>query len=236
MLKNPLHRRSALSALCLVVLVSLFPRPAAATESLTYRWALKGFIGRLARIALPGTGRGELRSHPNDGGRVTELEITSPESNRGEYFLYGGETRANGTTALAWSSYRWNGRESNKRDKVEEAGVVDLASGIHLIRERQPAGSMRLRIWSDGKVYPVLVQRAGVEELTVPAGTFNTNHFKVRGLHIEGEHYWKGGLDIWLAQDAQATPVQIQVERGFAHVQLELMPTQTARGGGPTRR
>jgi hypothetical protein len=197
-------------------------RPAAA-ESLRYAWSLRGFMGRLAGIFLPHQGKGELRSRPNDGGRITELEITSPDSARGEYFLYGGETRPDGTTALAWSSYRWRGETKSKRDKVDDGDVVDVASGIHLIRERRPTQAMRMRIWSDGHVYPVLVERVGAEVRKVPAGTFNATHYRVRGVRT-GERFWKGGLDLWLAEDEAATPVSIQVERGFANVRLELLP------------
>jgi len=226
---TPLRSRAArLTAFVLALLVSLGARPAAATESLNYQWNLRGFLGRLAGVVLPNRGHGELRTHPNDSGRVTELEITSPASKSGEYFLYGGEMRSDGTTARAWSSYRWNGKQSDKRDKVEEDGVVDMASGIHLIREKLPQSSMRLRIWSDGKIYPVVVERIGAEKVVVPAGTFAATHFRVRGQKVAGERYWKGGLDLWLAQDEGATPVQIQVDRGFAHVRLELVPDTTA--------
>jgi hypothetical protein len=229
------HRARRAALLARLLLVGMGARPAAA-ESLAYRWTLKGLVGRLASVVLPGQGRGELRSHEGGAGRVTELEITSPAAKSGEFFLYGGETRANGSTAMAWSSYRWNGKQSNKRDKVEEAGVVDVASGIHLIRERQPAGTMPMRIWSDGKVYPVQVQRLKSEQIVVPAGTFTAQHYRVRGVRTPGQRYWKGGLDIWLAQDAEATPVQIQVERGFARVRLELLPATGAGAGRAVRR
>ena len=219
----------------LVLVLGLAGARPAAAESLTYQWALKGFLGRLAGLVLPNHGKGELRSHPDDGGRVTELEITSPESKSGEFFLYGGATGANGATTEAWSAYRWNGKESNKRGKVDEPGVVDMASGIHLIRERQPESPLRLRIWSDGKVYAVVVQRAASERITVPAGNFATNHYTVRGVEMAGEHYWRGGLDLWLAQDADATPVKIRVDRGFAHVELQLLPG-TGGSGRPARR
>jgi hypothetical protein len=232
----PVLRPHGLAALALVTAIGLFPRPAAASESLSYQWTLKGFVGRLASLVLPSQGHGELRTQPNEGGRITELEITSPQSKSGEYFLYGGETRADGSTSLAWSSYRWNGKENSKRSKVDEEGVVDIASGIHLIRDRQPAAPLNLRIWSDGKVYPVVVERQGSEQVKVPAGMFATNHYLVHGLHVEGERFWKGGLELWLTQDADATPVQIQVDRGFAHLQLQMLPQTTAGGTGRSTR
>ena len=220
--------RVLLAAALLVPLLGA--APAGAVESLDYHWSLKGFLGRLAGVVVPHQGRGQLRSRPliqngqNEGGRITELEITSPDSGRGEFFRYGGEMRADGTTAQAWSSYRWRGQEKSHRDPVAETGVVDVASGIHLIRQRHPESPLYLRIWSDGRVYPVVVQKVGTEQVTVPAGSFVTDHYRIRGVRKNGQRFWKGGLDLWLAKDEPATPVRIQVERGFANVRLDLLP------------
>lgn len=206
----------------LLLVLSLAAANPAAAEALTYRWSLKG-LARVAGLVLPGHGHGELRTRSSDGGHTSELEITSPQSKKGEYFLYGSQTHADGT-AVAWSSYRWRGEEKSKRDRLTDSDVVDIASGIRLIRERQPKGTMRLRIWSDGKVYPVVVQRLATQSVQVPAGTFRADHYRIRGVRHQGERFWKGGLDLWLAQDAGRTPVAIQVERGFANVRLELLP------------
>jgi hypothetical protein len=166
------------------------------------------------------------------GGFVTELEITSPQSKRGEYFLYGSETRADGSITEAWSSYRWRDEEKSRRERVDKPDVVDVAAGIRVIRERQPQSRMQMRIWSDGKVYPVVVEQLGTVDVKVPAGTFRADHYRVRGQRVSGERFWKGGLDLWLAQDDARTPVAIQVERGFANVRLELLPgSQTASRG-----
>src|SRR5262245_37250673 len=107
-----LPRRRAgrvLLAALLVAVPLVGAGPAEATESLSYHWSLRGFMGRLAGIVVPHEGHGELRSRPgrsDEGGRVTELEITSPASADGEFFLYGGELRPDGSTSSAWSSYR----------------------------------------------------------------------------------------------------------------------------------
>jgi hypothetical protein len=221
------HPRPRLGRLLLAA-VLLLPLagagPANATESLTYRWSLKGFVGRLAGLVVPNQGRGELRTRPNDGGRITELEITSPETDRGEFFLYGGETGVDGSTQSAWSAYRWRGRAKSERSPVAEDGVVDVASGIHLIRQRLPTSPLELRIWSDGRVYPVVVERVSTERVVVPAGAFLADHYRIRGVRAPGQRFWKGGLDLWLAKNEHATPVRIQVERGFANVRLELLP------------
>ena len=103
-------------------------------------------LGGGSNLVLPDEGRGELRTQSANGSHLTELEITSPHSKGGEYFLYGSETSADGS-GVAWSAYRWRGEEKRKRDRVRGEDVVDVAAGIRVIRERQPQGSMRMRIW-----------------------------------------------------------------------------------------
>ena len=223
--------RPSRGAVTMLLLVLLAMASAARAEALVYRWSLRGFAGRVAGLVLPDEGRGELRTRANEGGHLTELEITSPQSKGGEYFLYGSETKADGSQ-VAWSAYRWRGKEKSKRDRVRGEDVVDVAAGIRVIRERQPQGSMRMRIWSDGKTYPVLVQRVATENVTVPAGTFRADHYRIRGQRIAGQRFWKGGLDLWLAQDEGRTPVRIQVERGFANVRLDLLPESGERPAG----
>jgi hypothetical protein len=226
------HRRRFVLATGLAALLPLLIAAApASAEQLAYRWSLRGFVGRMAGLVLPDEGRGELRTRQAGSGYVTELEITSPQSGKGEFFLYGSETRADGSTAEAWSAYRWRDKEKDKREQVDTLDVVDVAAGIRLIRDRQPQSSLRMRIWSDGRIYPVVVQRVATENVKVPAGAFRADHYRVRGLRISGERFWKGGLDLWLAQDEERTPVAIQVERGFANVRLELLPVGQASGG-----
>lgn len=193
-------------------------------EELHYQWRLRGFLGRLASVVLPGNGEAELRSRRLGPGRtITELEITSADAATGEHFLYGAETGSGGHTREAWSSYKWRDREKSERQTVEEQGVVDIASGILLIRQRQPELAT-LQIWSDGRIYPVVVRSLGTETIRVPAGEFRVRRFEVRGVRAPGSRYWSGGMDLWLAEDEAATPVQIQVTRGWANVLLELSP------------
>jgi hypothetical protein len=223
----PAWRRFRRPLGALAMFLSLTAGAPAAAEAFSYRWSLKG-ISRIAGLVLPNEGRGELRTSATGGGYKTELEITSPKSQSGEYFLYGSETNDDGTAAVAWSSYRWRGDEKSKRERLDAKDVVDVAAGIRQIRERHPAGSVTMRIWSDGKVYPVVVKRVATESITVPAGTFRADHYRIRGVRERGQRFWKGGLDLWLAQDATRTPVAIQVERGFANVRLELLPETAA--------
>src|SRR5690606_25389710 len=100
-----LRRRPSLRAAVAVVFLVVAAATPATAEALTYRWKLQGLAGRIAGLVLPDHGRGELRVDRGAGGRhKTELEITSPESDRGEYFLYGSESHPDGTAVVAWSS------------------------------------------------------------------------------------------------------------------------------------
>ena len=222
MIKN----RLAQGAAALLLLLTTIPASAQAarTETLEYRWHLHGIAGRLASMVIPGHGNAELRSRPApSGGIVTELEITSPQAAEDEHFLYGSETGPLGTTKEAWSSYLWHDKQRSHREELAGDGVVDIASGIRLIRRLQPDMTM-LRIWSDGHIYPVVVRNEGAETVRVPAGDFRVNRFSIRGRDLPGQRMWKGGLDLWLTADAAATPVQIEVRRGWASLKLELLP------------
>jgi hypothetical protein len=39
---------------------------------------------------------------------------------------------------------------------------------------------------------------------------------------MPGRRKWKGKLDLWLTQDAAATPVEIVISRNLADVRMEL--------------
>ena len=49
-----------------------------------------------------------------------------------------------------------------------------------------------------------------------------TRHFTVTGYDVPGKRRWKGTLELWLAEDAAATPVEIHISRSLADLRLEL--------------
>jgi hypothetical protein len=100
--------------------------------------------------------------------------------------------------------------------------VLDVAAGIFAIRRDPPDKSRRMEIWSDGKVYPVVVIPLGVETRKLPGGTIQTRHYSIRGVNLPDRRKWKGKMDLWLATDAAATPVEILISRNLADVRMEL--------------
>jgi hypothetical protein len=81
-----------------------------------------------------------------------------------------------------------------------------------------------MEIWSDGKTYPVVVIPLERATRKVGSESVAVRHYAVRGQQIPGRKRWKGKLDLWLAEDAAATPVEITISRNLADVTLELQP------------
>jgi hypothetical protein len=193
-------------------------------EEFRYRWQLKNFLGTMAGLFLPNHGEGSLTFRRTNGHLQSELTITSPQSRDG-FFRYGSEIDVRTLHPIrAWSAYSWRGETKSKNEPVDKAGVLDVAAGIYAIRSDPPTKSRRMEIWSDGKIYPVVVIPLGRETRRLPSGKVQANHFSIRGVQVPGgQHRWKGKLDLWLTPDQSATPVEILISRNLADVRMELM-------------
>jgi hypothetical protein len=199
-------------------------------EEFQYRWQLRNFLGTLAGLFLPNRGEGSLTFKSLGNGHLqSELTITSDVARQGEYFRYGSEIDTRTLQPIrAWSSYSWRGETKSKSSPIEQTGVLDIASGIYAIRMDPPDKARRMEIWSDGKIYPVVVIPLGVESRRMQDGRkVDVRHFSIRGVDVpEGGNRWKGKLDLWLARDEAATPVEILLSRNLADVHLELKSLQ----------
>ncbi len=222
------HHRPLRAALAAPIALALAVSPAAARqehdETFRYRWQLKNLVGTIAGLFLPNQGEGSLTIEQQANGNLrTELYITSPKSREGEYWRYGSEIDPDTLNAVrAWTSYKFRGEEKSRSESVARQGVQDVASGIYSIRRDPPEKPRQMEIWSDGKVYPVVVHPLGAEWRQLPGGKVLTRHYSVRGVPAAGRR-WKGKLDIWLAADEAATPVEIRLSRNLADVHLVLL-------------
>jgi hypothetical protein len=194
-------------------------------ESFHYRWRLKSFLGRLAGLFFPNQGDGVLSFQTTpEGHLISTLDVTSEKSDEGEFWSYGAEVDIlHQRTLRAWSSYRFRGKGKEKEDDVEEEGVVDIAYGIFRIRADPPRSPQRLRIWSDGHIYPVDVLPQGTETRKVGGEKIETRHYLIQGAEEPNQRFWKGTLELWLAQDPESTPVAILIRRTGIGVLLELV-------------
>jgi hypothetical protein len=197
----------------------------ALNEEFQYRWQLRNLIGTIAGLFLPRQGEGSLSFKTDPNGRLrSELTITSGLAQQGEYFRYGSEIDTRTLQPIrAWSSYSWRGETKSKSAPIEQEGVLDVASGIYAIRQDPPEKPRRMEIWSDGKIYPVVVIPLGFESRKLQGGKkIKVRRYSIRGVDMPGRRMWKGRLDLWLAQDEDATPVEIVISRNLADVHMEL--------------
>ncbi len=208
----------------LLVPATAVPSVAHEIETLRYSWSLGGFFGTLARLFLPGRGDGALttRAALDDNVEVV-LDITAPSAARGEFWRYGAAIdREDGRTLRAWSAYRFRGEDKSESSDLEDQSVIDVASGILLLRRERPTKPRNLKIWNDGKLYPVVILPRGRVVRQIHGKPYTTEHYAIRARRVRGERVWKGKLDIYLANDERATPVEISLERRMARVRLEL--------------
>lgn len=218
-------RSATLSLLALCLTLPVHAAGPEVGEELHYRWRLTKFLGLIASLFLPHEGDGllSLRAHGPDS-LLSELKITSEDTESGDFFLYGSElVKSTGRTVHAWSSYSWRGEKNSKQGEIAGAGVVDIASGIFLLRQDPPSKPRPMEIWSDGKIYPVVVIPLGIERREIGDREITTRHLSIRAAAKPGQRVWKGKLDLWLADDAAATPVEILIDRRSAGVRLELV-------------
>jgi hypothetical protein len=193
-------------------------------EEFRYRWRLTNLMGTVAGLFLPNSGEGSLSIKTQENGNLkTELLITSPKSKEGEYWRYGSEIDPESLRALrAWSDYTFRGESKSKNERIRQKDVLDIASGIYSIRRNPPAKPRRMEIWSDGRVYQVVVTPGGEEMRQLPGGAVKARQYTIRGVPGAGRR-WKGKLDLWLAADEAATPVEIRISRNLADVHLQLV-------------
>lgn len=194
-------------------------------EVLTYRWRLQGFLRGLAIFSMPADGSATLTHRDLGGGHESiELYLVSDRNEDGEYFRYGSERDATTGLALrAWSSSRWRGESKSREARIDQARVVDIASAILLLRRDPPRRPRQLEIWSDGRLYPVLVVPQEVEQKRLHGVAVAARRYSIRPIQLPQRRVWKGEIDLWLAADPAATPVAIRVERSLASVMLTLV-------------
>ena len=227
-----LRKALLLTLLALLALLAAGPwtstavaqQPVRGDEEFQYRWQLRNIIGTLAGLFLPNRGEGFLTFKKDGSGHLrSELTITSAVAKQGEYFRYGSEVDTHTLQPIrAWSSYSWRGETKSKSEDITANGVLDIASGIYAIRRDPPKKPRRMEIWSDGKIYPVIVIPLENETRTLDGKNIEVRKFSIRGFDTPGRERWKGRLDLWLAHDEAATPVEILISRNLADVRMEL--------------
>lgn len=199
----------------------------ATDELLNYRWRLQGVAGLVAWVFFPVKGESTLRTASTADGRLeSELKITAKKA-REDFWLYGALIEPIDKRPLrAWNAYRFRKREKERRADLDDPGIIDITSGIYLMRTAPPPVPRALKIWTDGKVYPVLISAGKNEQRKIGDRSLWVTHHSVTARKVPGERVWSGRLDIWLAPDEASTPVEIDYrsKRGRVRMVLEEPP------------
>lgn len=227
---GPFHSAKRLS-LAIIAATCLMTAPLRAAaesypEELLYSWKLSGFKGVVARIFIPGTGEGTLITKAGESGAlVSELRISSPSARNGDYWLYGSEIDADERRTLrAWSSQQFRGEARAKESELEGDDVVDLASSIFFLRRELPDQPTEAHIWSSGRIHRVEVRPGERDDRIIGGRSVATRAYSLRGV---GKPAWRGKLDLVLAEDEAATPLEITLARDGMRVHLELVEPES---------
>ena len=198
--------------------------PAADDEMLVYRWRVEGIKGLLLRLVGPGRGEGSLTTVLNERGHFeTELHMSAERRRRGDFWRYGSAIDpATKRSLRAWTAQRIGKKSRSSEADLEDDDVIDLASGILLVRRDPPTLRRRMRIWSNGKLYPVVIEPRGEGRREFRGRQVRVRVFSIRGYRVPGEREWKGGLELHLADDPSATPVEIFVLNKGVRARLRL--------------
>ena len=210
-------------------------RPAEGDELLVYRWKVEGIKGLILRLVAPGRGEGSLTTVLNaDGHFETELHMSAEKRRQGDFWRYGSSVDPEARRSLrAWTAQKIGDKEKEGEADLEGDDVIDLASGILLVRRDPPTMRRRMRIWSNGKLYPVIIEPRGEDHAPFRGKQTRLRRYAISGYRVPGEREWKGGLELLLADDESATPVEMLVLNKGVRARLRL-DEQASQFGLPT--
>ncbi len=199
-------------------------RATAGDEMLIYRWKLEGIKGLILRLVAPGRGEGSLTTVLNESGHFeTELHMSAENRRLGDFWRYGSSVDPVAQRSLrAWTAQKIGDKERSRKADLEEGDVIDLASGILLVRRDPPTLRRRMRVWSSGRLYPVVIEPRGERRTEFRGRQATVRIYSISGYPVPGEREWNGGLELHLADDASATPVEMFVINKGVRARLRL--------------
>lgn len=199
-------------------------RPSAGDEMLVYTWKVEGIKGLILRLVAPGRGEGSLTTVLNPRGHFeTELHMSAEKRRQGDFWRYGSSVDPGSQRSLrAWSAQKIGDDEKSRQADLEGEDVIDLASGILLVRRDPPTSRRLMRIWSSGRIYPVVIEPQGETWTEFRGRRTRLGIYSIRGYSVPGEREWKGGIELHLADDRSATPVEMIVINKGIQARLRL--------------
>ena len=205
-------------------------------ETLRYRWRLRGVGGIIATLVptYPSAGYGVLQSTAGGTGRlVSEFRATPEKASTGQHWVFRSELDlASSRTLRVEERWAFRGKSRETRHELASQPGIDMLSELQLLRISPPQAPCHHSIWSDGKLYRVLVtpDRQPVARW-IADRRIALRRVSVRGVRAPGEPFWKGVGEIWFTEDGRALPVEIRLRRKFGQLRLVLLEPP---GPGPS--
>ncbi len=224
-------------------------------EDFHYSWRLRGGLSWIAGLVFPRSGYGDLKTtFPKAGEHAisSELLITSPSESG--FYVYQSQMDPSGSrTLMTYHGYAW-GKKSRKEqtffdyvkrlahmhketptkveDKVKPMPAAndlrDVLTAIFYLRQHAETikGPLQTTIYSDGKDYPVIFRPAGRSSFMIGTERVNANGFEVVGVP-GSEQKWRGGVTVWVSDDARRIPCRIEISETVASLQLDLQTVES---------
>ena len=199
-------------------------RPGPGDEMLVYNWKIEGIKGLILRLVAPGRGEGSLTTVlEDDGNLATELHMSAERRRHGDFWRYGSTFDPVAMRSLsAWTAQKVGDKRKFREADLANDDLIDLASGILLVRRNPPPVARRMRIWSNGKLYPVIVEPRGEERTLFRGRPTTVRIYAIHGYEVPGEREWNGGVEFHLADDVSATPIEMLVLNKGVRARLRL--------------
>jgi len=196
-------------------------------EVLRLEWKLGGFLGVLAGLFVPSSGKALLTFVPADEER-TEIELlVTARERKGEYLLYGASIEENsGSLASVWSCSEFRGKYEAREQDIEGEKFIDYSSVIWQLRWHPPEEPTRMTIWSEGKIYPAEIEPLGPSNRKIRGEKIDVRGYLVRGAKVDGKRSFDDSIYVYYARDADATPVEIMGKRSMVKVRIQLVESQ----------
>lgn len=203
------------------------PARAPRSEELRYRWRLEGVSSWISRLfgILPTTGDGLMALRIEPGNRLgVAFTATSEKADPDEYWKY--ETAVD---LAAWRSLsvretlHYGKKQKSESFDLTELDVLDVLSGLQQLRYVVIDDSERRTIWSDGRVYSVMVTFHAFERREFESRDLTVRHFSIRGIREPGQRFWKSRAELWIGDDAAALPVEMIYHQALGRLRMTLV-------------
>lgn len=221
-------------------------------EDLRYSWRLRGGVRFLAGLVFPTAGVGNLKTTYGENIH-SELLITAPNGRQGGYYAYESDIDGKGKTLMTYHGYAWGKKSRAERtvfDYVKGLARIrkqtpeetenrvkklpggqdefrDILTAIHFLRTNADTITrpMQTTIYSDGKEYPVIFQRADRKAFLIEGKPSLAQAFRI--VDAPGGKKWPGGVTVWLTTDERRVPVRIEIQQSMASLQLDLQKVES---------